>query len=305
MPRRERRACRGAPPPPCGGGPGRGVGADLSAGFVEPLSSSAKPRSARLGSTVSPARGDSEFVAPEADSAPTRGRTHTLSAPALQRLLAWLSPSFPIGAYSYSHGLEWAVEDGTVTDAATLAAWIGDILHHGTGRGDGILFAHAYRAAENDDPAALAELVELAAAFQPSKERHLEATAQGQAFLTTIRAAWPSPILTRLLSEMPADPPMTYAVAVAVAAAAHGVPLAPALTGYLAAFVANLVSAGVRVIPIGQTDGQHIVAATAPMIEAIAVTALAAGLDRLGGAAFRADIASMKHETQYTRLFRS
>jgi len=229
----------------------------------------------------------------------------TLTGSALQQLLAWLSPSFPVGGYSYSHGLEWAIEDGAVGDAATLRDWIGDILHFGAGRTDAILFAHAYRAAARADRLALAELIELAAAFQPSKERHLEATAQGQAFLSTVTAAWPNAPLAALVANLPDSPPPTCALAVAVAAAAHTVPLLPALTAYLSAFVANLVSAGVRAIPIGQTDGQRIIAATAPTVAAVSGAAIAAGLDTLGGAAFRGDIASMKHETQYTRLFRS
>jgi urease accessory protein len=295
------------PLPTCEAGPGRAVPRDISSASSESLSSPARIRSARPSSTSFPTTGEKESLARDADSIPAEaaGYLDTLSAPALQRLLAWLSPSFPVGAFSYSHGLEWAVEDGSVTDATTLSAWLGAILRHGAGWTDAVLFAHAYRAVGNDDPAMLRELVELAAALQPSKERHLEATAQGQAFLTTIGAAWSNPILTRLVAEIPADPPVTYAVAVALTAAAHGVPLGAALTAYLAAFVANLVSAGVRAIPIGQTDGQRIIAATAPLIEATAGAALAAGLDQLGGAAFRADIASMKHETQYTRLFRS
>jgi len=282
------------PLPHCGGGPGRGVAHDLSTVGGEPLSSSAKPCFAGPSSAISPARGERESAASDG-----------VSGPALQRLLAWLSPSFPVGAYSYSHGLEWAVEDGTVTSAETLSAWIGYILRHGAGRTDAVLFAHAHRAARDADRTALRELVELAAAFQPSRERHLEATAQGQAFLSTIAAAWPTAVLAELLRDISPDPPMTYALAVAMTAAAHALPLAPALTAYLAAFVANLVSAGVRAIPIGQTDGQRIIATTAPLVEAVAGAALTAGLDALGGAALRADVASMKHETQYTRLFRS
>jgi urease accessory protein len=259
----------------------------------------------------SPARGEGDPAGTASHSsqagehAASAEETAQANGPALQRLLAWLSPSFPVGAYSYSHGLEWAIEDGSVTDAATLAAWVGDVLRHGAGRTDAVLFAHAYRAGRDTDGTALRELVELAAAFQPTKERHLEATAQGRAFLSTIAAAWPVAALGELLADIPRDPPMTYALAVAIAAAAHSVPLTPALTAYLSAFVANLVSAGVRAIPIGQTDGQRIVAFAAPLVEAAAATALAAGLDALGGAALRADIASMKHETQYTRLFRS
>jgi urease accessory protein len=215
--------------------------------------------------------------------------------------MAWLSPSFPVGAFSYSHGLEWAIADGTVNDAASLQAWLADIVRHGAGRNDAILLAHAYRAAAGRDDAALAAVAELAVAFLASKERHLEATAQGRAFLRAVAAAWPNDRLTALA----ADPPVAYPVAVAIAAAAHDIPLAAALPAALSAFVASLVSAGVRAIPIGQTDGQRIIAALASVVAEVAPVAESASLDDLGGAALRADIASMKHETQYTRLFRS
>jgi urease accessory protein len=223
---------------------------------------------------------------------------------ALTKLLAWLSPSFPVGAYSYSHGLEWAIADGTVTDAASLKAWLTDIVRHGAGRNDAILFAHAWRAAATDDPAALTEIAELAAAFQPSKERHLETTAQGAAFLTAVTAAWPNDRLTALATAL-GDRPVAYPVAVALTAGTHRVPLPAAVAALLNAFVANLVSAGVRAVPLGQTDGQRIIAALAPTVATVAAEAETASLDDLGGAALRADIASMNHETQHVRLFRS
>lgn len=223
-----------------------------------------------------------------------------LSPAALQKLLAWLSPSFPVGAYTYSHGLEWAIEDGTVVDAATLGLWLTAILRHGAGRTDAIVFCHAWRC-EGDTVIAVAEL---ATAFQPSKERHLEATAQGRAFLSAVAAAWPNDRVATL-TEVFAARPIPYPVAVAACAAAHDVPLAPALTAMLTAFVANIVSAGVRAIPIGQTDGQRLIAALGPVVAEVAEAAMTASLDELGGATLRADIASMKHETQYTRLFRS
>jgi len=228
-----------------------------------------------------------------------------LGADALLKLMTWLSPAFPVGAYTYSHGLEWAIEDGTVTNAAGLAAWLGDILRHGAGRTDAIFFCHAWRAANAADGDRLAEVAELGVAFQPSKERHLETTAQGRAFLTAITAAWPTEPLAGLAAHFPAERQIPYPVAVAAASAAHEVPLEAALPAFLTAFVANIVSAGVRAIPIGQTDGQKVVAAMAPVVAAVARSAETAALDDLGGAAFRADIASMKHETQYTRLFRS
>ena len=147
-------------------------------------------------------------------------------------------------------------------------------------------------------------VAELATAFQPSKERHLEATAQGRAFLSAVAAAWPNDRVATL-TEVFAARPIPYPVAVAACAAAHDVPLAPALTAMLTAFVANIVSAGVRAIPIGQTDGQRLIAALGPVVAEVAEAAMTASLDELGGATLRADIASMKHETQYTRLFRS
>lgn len=218
-------------------------------------------------------------------------------------LFVWLSPAFPVGSFAYSHGLEWAVETGAVHDAESVRAWIDDLLAHGSGRNDAILLAQAYRAALAGDADSLAEVAELAVALQPSRERHLEATAQGNAFVTAARASWPAPTLDLLASAWPGD--VVHAVAVGVAAAGHGVPLRPSLETFLLAFVAALVSAAVRLGPIGQTDGQRVTAALLPHVRATAQEAEAATLDDLGGAAFRSDIASLRHETQYTRLFRS
>ena len=147
------------------------------------------------------------------------------------------------------------------------------------------------------------EVAELAAAFAPSKERHLETTAQGRAFVEATRAAWPCAALDRLAEIW--DGPIAYPVAVGVASAGHGIALEAALNAYLHAVTANLISAGVRLIPLGQTEGQRLLAALEPVASATAQRALATKLDDVGGAAFRADIASMKHETQYTRLFRT
>jgi urease accessory protein len=207
---------------------------------------------------------------------------------ALGKLAAWLSPSYPVGAFSYSHGLEWAVEAGDVTDRETLAQWIADCLAQGAGRTDAILLAHAH--ANPEDP----EIADLAAALQPSRERLLEAEAQGAAFARTTSDVWG-----------PALAPAPYPVAVSRAAAAHGLPLPETAFLYLHAFAANLVSAGVRLIPLGQTDGQRALAALMPVARAVAAEAITAPLDTIGGCALRADIASMRHETQYTRLFRS
>jgi urease accessory protein len=226
-----------------------------------------------------------------------------MDAPTLYRLMAWLSPAYPVGAFSYSSGIEWAVEAGDITDAQTLLRWIETLAGDGGIFCDAVLLAHAHRAAANEDDSALRAAAELAAAFIPSKERFLETTAQGRAFLDVTQAAWPCAALDRLAEAW--DGPLAYPIVVAVAAAGHGIPVEPALAACLQATAANLVSAGVRLVPLGQTDGQRVLAALEPALAAAAARALACPLDEIGGASFRADIASMRHETQYTRLFRS
>jgi urease accessory protein len=225
------------------------------------------------------------------------------AAPALYRLMAWLSPAYPVGAFSYSSGIEWAAESGDIKDADSLKRWLTVIVAEGGGFCDAVFFVHAHRAIETGDETALRTVAELAAAFAPSKERHLETTAQGRAFVEATRAAWPCAALDMLAHAW--DGPVAYPVAVAVAAAGHGVAAEPALGAYLHAVTANLISAGVRLIPLGQTDGQRLLAAFEPVIAETAARAIATPLEQVGGAAFRADLASMLHETQYTRLFRS
>jgi urease accessory protein len=222
---------------------------------------------------------------------------------ALHRLMAWLSPAYPVGAFSYSSGLEWAVEAGDITNAATLLNWITSVVTDGAGFCDAAFFVHAHRAAAGCDDAALREVAELASAFAPSKERHLETTAQGRAFVETTRAAWQTPALDRLLAVW--DGAIAYPVAVGVTTAGHGIALAPALAAYLHAVAVNLISAGVRLVPLGQTDGQRTLAALEQVLHHATTRAQTTPLDEIGGATMRADIASMRHETQYTRLFRS
>jgi urease accessory protein len=225
-------------------------------------------------------------------------------AAALYRLLSWLSPGYPVGAFSYSSGIEWAVEAGDITSAAALQSWLASMLSDGGGFCDAVLFVHAHHAARRGEASAeLRAVAELAAAFAPSKERFLETTAQGRAFVEATQAVWPCAALERLLSTW--DGPLAYPIAVGVAAAGHGIALEPALAAFLHALAANLVSAGVRLIPLGQTDGLRVLAALEPVLAATAALALTCPLDAVGSATFRADIASMRHETQYTRLFRS
>lgn len=209
---------------------------------------------------------------------------------ALWRLLLWASPAFPVGAFAHSHGLEWAVEQGEVRDAATLLAWVEDALRHGGGRTDAILLAHAHRGADVN---------ELALSTAAGRERQLESLAQGEAFLRAIRA-WPDACAAT--AHLPADR-TSYPVAFGCAAAS--LPLPAVLVAFLQAFAQMLVSAAVRLVPLGQSDGLAVLAALECTVSAVAADAAAAALDEIGGACFRFDLATMHHETQYTRLFRT
>ncbi len=235
--------------------------------------------------------------------ATTMTEKDAVDASALFRLMAWLSPAYPVGAFSYSSGIEWAVEAGDLKDAESLRRWLAGMIGSGSGFCDAVLFVHGHRAIAANDDAALHTAAELAAALVTSKERLLETTAQGRAFLDATRAAWPCPALARLDAAWQGA--IALPVAVAVTCAGHGIACEPALHAFLHALAANWISAGVRLIPLGQTDGQRVLAALESDIAACAARALATPLDEIGSCTFRADVAGMRHETQYTRLFRS
>lgn len=286
----------------------------------------------------------------------TPGDQGCLTQHALYRLLAWSSPGYPTGAFSYSHGLEWAVEAGTVTNLQGLLDYVTAVLSRGGGWIDAVLFVHAWRTAsrsarlgaDSDEhaltarpralaeitqpdalaeitqanalaeitdpdafadttgPDALAVITELAAAFRGSSETALESRQQGAAFLDVTRKAWPHPILDTLAAQAAStNTPVAHCVAVAVACAAHEIPLLPALHAYLHAVGANLVSAGARLIPLGQTQAQIAIAQLSPIISGIIERAQSTSLGDLGTAAPAVELCSLRHETQYTRLFRS
>jgi urease accessory protein len=217
-------------------------------------------------------------------------------------LMTWLSPSFPVGAFAYSHGLEWAYDCGDVTDAAALHDWLTDLIDHGAARNDAIFFGETWQAINAGDPARLVD-IELALALANSTERRLETVTQGNAFINVIEASWPNSGTAMLRSAIQGDTP--YPIAVAAAAAGHGMAREAALQAVLLAFIANLLSAAVRLGIIGQTDGQRITAALVPNVMALAQVSMGRTLADLGSAVFRADIGALRHETQYSRLFRS
>jgi urease accessory protein len=274
--------------------------------------------------------------------------------PGLYRLLSWLSPNFPIGAFSYSHGLEAAFADGTVGDAASLEGWIAALVAQGSGRMDADILVATYRASEGGQLAALDAANRRGLAFRATAELALESAQQGDAFLATCRAAWPEPFIEEWASANP--PPQTgegrlganlredeptdslqapnltlprlrgrgeqaeemagqrrgaaadavcHSAVFGAVAARAGIALGDALIGYLQNFAANLVSAGLRLGIVGQTDGQRILAVLEPMVAQAATAALARDAADFGAATFAADLASMAHESQYMRLFRS
>jgi urease accessory protein len=217
--------------------------------------------------------------------------TTMTDAPALARLLAIASPFFPTGGFAYSHGLEWAVEAGQVHDRNSLTGWLRTILRHGAGRSDAILLRHAHCAAAT--PEKLASLAELAAAISPSAERLLETASQGEAFAAA-SAAWGCEVA-----------PAPYPVAFGAFAGRIGVDEDAACVAYLSTFLLNLITAAVRLVPLGQSDGVRAAAALQADLLDVAADTRFAALGELGTACFRADLAAMLHETQYSRMFRS
>jgi urease accessory protein len=211
----------------------------------------------------------------------------------LLRLLAWLSPAFPTGAFTCSHGLEWAVEAGDIHDANSLREWLSDVVRHGAGRGDCILLRHAHHAAR--EATVLSDIAELAAAVIPTRERLTETLDQGTAFLRAARA-WGLP---------PLPGRTAYPAAVGALAGWHEIDEDGTVVAYLQAFASNLISAAVRLVPLGQSDGVRVLAFLEPVILSTAEDTRTASLEDIGSCAFRSDLAAMHHETQSTRLFRS
>jgi len=226
--------------------------------------------------------------------------------PALLRLQSWLSPAFPTGSYSYSHGVEWAVEAGYIKDRKSLIDWLEADLYYGSGRNEAIFFTQAWRCAMAGDRAKLFEIAELAGAFRGTSEFALESSQQAAACLTTLRRVWPDGLLdwlSEILRQHYVQPAL--AVVLGVRSARQGLSARTALPAFLQSYIANLVIAGVRLVPLGQTDGQLAIAELEQPVLAASAQAQTATIEDLGSAAFMVDLASMAHETQYTRLFRS
>lgn len=237
---------------------------------------------------------DPSSAVPDAERAGT--------APAgMLKLIAWLSPAFPVGSFSYSHGLEFAIDSSVVKGEADLQAWIDAVIREGSGWNDCVLLAQAWRSARTENAAALTAAAELAEALAPSRERHLESILQGAAFLDAVLAGWPA----RVASELRISGGTPYSVAVGAVAAENAIPLGDALLAWLNAFATTLISVAVRLVPLGQSAGLRTQAALHPIMVATSLRAAESSLDDLGSATILSDIHSMRHEHQYSRVFRT
>ncbi|MEP5153239.1 urease accessory protein UreF [Planktotalea sp.] len=206
-------------------------------------------------------------------------------------LTQWFSPSFPIGGFAYSHGLEWAIETGDVHDARSAQTWIANVLQNGAGWNDCLFIAAAYKSEGSAD---IRLLDAKCRAFAASRERLKETDLQGEAFCAVISDVWARDLRG-----------LSYPVAVGRAVKLQDLPLGTATLMYLHSFLSNLAAVAMRLVPLGQTEGQRLINDLKPMLVDIARTAVDGDLDDLNSTSFLADVASMKHETQYSRIFRT
>jgi len=218
----------------------------------------------------------------------TTGTLRMTTSTDILTLTQWFSPAYPVGAFAYSHGLEWAIEAGDVCDVDGLRGWITDVLQHGSGYADALFLAAAYQAEDVGGVDADCR------AFCASAERLKETTLQGAAFCEITAHVFGSDVSA-----------LCYPVAVGHTAQVLGLPPVLAAQMYLQAFVGNLVSVGVRLVPLGQTAGQSLLRELTPLCISIAEETKTGELSQLSSSAFLADIAAMKHETQYSRVFRT
>ncbi|SFT38676.1 urease accessory protein [Pseudovibrio denitrificans] len=219
---------------------------------------------------------------------------------ALLQLMTWLSPSFPTGAFAYSHGLESAIQRELITCRSDAEEYLHDLIHTGSLWNDLVLASLSWKAATQEDIAFLCQLNELALALCPGEDRFMETTLQGDAFSKAAKP-WGSEKIALQLDS--AD--LAYPIAVATIAATNCVPLIATLAAYQHSFCANLVSVMMRLVPLGQTDGMQILADLEPHLAELSMRAATASLDDLGSTTLHGDFLAMAHEHQHTRIFRS
>jgi len=240
------------------------------------------------------------------ESGDRNDREYPISRQAALRLQTWFSPAFPVGAFSYSHGLEWAIHSKRVIDRESLVGWIEGDLRFGSIRNEAVFFAEAWRNVHHNDCQALLRTSELAAAFRSTAEFSVEASQQALAYLTMIRHGWPDPMLDWLASTLKVgEVAPSVSVVLGAKSAKLQVALELASPLFLQAYISNLVTAAVRLLPLGQADGQFAIAELESAVIAVSTEVGSSTLEDIGSAALMVDIASMLHETQQPRIFRT
>ena len=205
----------------------------------------------------------------------------------MMTLQTWFSPAFPTGAFSYSHGMESAIQDNLIDDAGSLRSWIISLLSYGSGRNDGLFLKAAYEGVDEANALCLASC--------GSKERLRETTELGQSFSRVVRANYDVKLPDRT----------AYPVAVGMTAKQIDLDLALTLQSYLQAFASNLISVGIRTIPIGQQAGQDCMIGLYPIIENMTKKIKSESLNELGSATFVSDLMAIKHENSVPRIYRT
>ena len=203
-------------------------------------------------------------------------------------VMQWMSPAFPIGAFAYSHGLEWAIDKDHVSNGEKLQKWITDLLEYGSLRTDSIFISLILRGHDAK------KMNELSMALCPAGERLLETKLQGSAFAKVIEDVWQQDI-----GEL------SLPIAVALAAKNQSIEQDLILPAYLHAFCFNLISAAIRLIPIGQTEGQRIMLELYTTISDLVQTASESEIDDLNSACFFSDVSAMEHEYLQPRIFKT
>ena len=203
-----------------------------------------------------------------------------------QVLFSWFSPNFPIGSFNFSHGLEAAVEMKFIYDSFTLEKWISNLITDGSGKTDIILLSNAYRGKN---------INELALALCPSKERWIESIKLGKSFSKNIRDNWSYNI----------EDELAFPVALGKAGSFFSIPLDQLLIIFLQSFASNLITFGMKHIPLGQSAGQKILINLIPVIQAQSMKYKNYDIKDIGSCAYISDLASMYHENLKNRIYQT
>lgn len=229
------------------------------------------------------------------------GTTITLTDSHLLSILQLASPALPVGAYSYSEGLEMLIENGTITNSQNLKQWLEAELRYGAMRLDAAVMVRVWQAAKVGDVETLRRWNLWLSAARETEELRASAWQMGRSLMQLLGKLQPEILPLADAVGIPCN----YAIAFGIASAHWNINIQAALLAYLHSWATNLITAGIKLIPLGQTAGQELLLELQGLFSAATVEILALADDDLGCCSWGLSLASMQHETQYTRLFRS